>query len=182
MARIPLVGREQLSPQNVAVFDAIAQNRGHVPVPFYALLHAPAVASHVSRLGEEVRFHSALPGDLTELAILTTARTANCQYQWTHHVPLARKAGVREAAIEAIRDRRPLTALLPREAAVARFARELLDERQVSDVTFAEAHALLGTQGVVFLTALVGYYNLLAFCINGFELELEPGVQPLLPG
>jgi 4-carboxymuconolactone decarboxylase len=54
----------------------------------------------------------------------------------------------------------------PDEETVFDFASELLRNKQVSDATFERAKARLGTQGVVDMTGIVGYYTFLAMQLN----------------
>jgi 4-carboxymuconolactone decarboxylase len=179
--RIPLVERkEDLPADNRAVWDQIAESRGHVAGPFAALLHAPEVARRVGHLGAYVRFEStALTGPQRELAILATARAMDCRYEWAAHVPLARKAGVRDEAIAAIRDRRAPGGLTPEEAAVVTYVTQLLRDHRVDDGAFAAARERLGVPRLVELTASAGYYAMIACTLNAFALEPDPGADRL---
>ncbi len=56
-------------------------------------------------------------GSEGELAIIATAREKDCGDVWGAHVALARKAGTREEAIAAVRDRKDVSALAPDERA-----------------------------------------------------------------
>ena len=55
-------------------------------------------------VGEYLRFGAGLSPHLTELVILIVARRWDQDYEWGHHVPLARAAGLGEDVITAIRD------------------------------------------------------------------------------
>jgi 4-carboxymuconolactone decarboxylase len=77
---------------------------------------------------------------------------------------------VREEVIAAIAERASLAALAEDEAAIVAFGRELLGKHSVSDDTYAAAGRLFGVQGVVDLTALLGYYTMIACVLNGFEV------------
>ena len=58
-------------------------------------------------------------------------------------------------------------------------AERLLADGRVSDAVFQRARALLGEEGVVDLTGLVGYYTLLALTLNAFEVPVpEDGKVP----
>ena len=75
---------------------------------FRALLHSPKAAGYLTSLGAELRFRSALPADLMELAIIAIAREWGSDIEWTAHAALAAKAGVAAEKIEAIRTGKPL--------------------------------------------------------------------------
>jgi 4-carboxymuconolactone decarboxylase len=182
MARIPqITSKADLPADKQSIFDAITQSRGRIVGPFGILLNSPEVAGRVAHLGHYLRFDSVLPADIRELAILTTARQMDSQYEWTAHVPLALQAGVRQEAIDAVGKRTAPAGLTPDEAMVVRFGQELWQQHQVSDTTFQSVLARFGKQGITELTTLMGYYSMVACVLNTFAVPLEPNVQPLLP-
>ena len=182
MARVPYIAKEDLAPESQHIYDHIAQTRAGVPRTFGALLNSPVAANRVAALGEYLRFQSKLDPAVRELAILATARELNSQYVWTHHEPEARRAGVAESVIEALRDRRAPKGLQPKEAVFVQYAQELLRNRRVSDATFQGVAHLLGTHGTTDLTVNIGYYAMQAYLQAALEVELEPELTPLLSG
>ncbi|GBD10748.1 hypothetical protein HRbin23_00393 [bacterium HR23] len=183
MARLPYITRrEDLPPEHRGAWDAISAKRGHVARPFQVLLHSPPLATRVASIGEYARFITgALDGVTRELAILATTRYWRAQYPFTHHVHLARLAGVREEAIQAIKKGVAPRGLTPVEALPVRFAQSLLRRRQVSDALWQEALQRLGTQGVIDLTVTIGYYTLLSLWMLAVQVELEPDMATELP-
>jgi 4-carboxymuconolactone decarboxylase len=178
MPRIPAVTRESLPPDKHPIYDAIGESRGHVSGPFPVLLNSPEVASRIATLGHYLRYESILKPMIRELAILTVAREFDCQYAWTSHDSLARQAGVRDEAIAALRDRKAPQGLTEEEADIVRYGQELVRNRRVGDATFQAVINRLGQQGITELTATMGYYMLLGFALNAFEVQPE---KPLLP-
>src|SRR5262247_3047813 len=75
MARLP-DPLDTLTPEAKRVYDKITAKRGAVRGPFASLMCHPALAECVGDLGEFLRFGGTLPGDVRELAILITARSA----------------------------------------------------------------------------------------------------------
>jgi 4-carboxymuconolactone decarboxylase len=92
---------------------------------------------------------------------------------------LARKAGVREEAITAIREGKAPAGLTPGEAQVAGYASALLREHRVGDAEFKALQARFGLEGLVDLTATIGYYAMIACALNAFAIEPSPGEPPL---
>jgi 4-carboxymuconolactone decarboxylase len=178
MPRIPVVTRESLPANKQAVYDAIAESRGVVSGPFPVLLNSPEVASRIGKLGHYLRYESSLKPSIRELAILTVAREFDCQYAWTSHDSLAREAGVRDEVIAALRDRKAPEGLTDEEAAIVRYGQELVRHRRVSEPTFQAVLKQLGVQGITELTATMGYYTMLGFSLNAFDVQPE---KPLLP-
>jgi 4-carboxymuconolactone decarboxylase len=183
MTRIfEISSREDLPQDKRHIFDAIAETRGRVAGggPFGLLLNSPEVAGRTAHLGTYIRFESVLSRVASELAILTTARECDCEFEWAAHVRLAQQAGAREEAIDVIGHRHPLDRLTQEEAMIVAYGRELLGDHKVSNATFEAVRARYGDQGVTDLTATMGYYAMIACTLNSFELEPLPGA-PRLP-
>src|SRR5262245_47733040 len=103
--RFPKLTTDQMTPEQRAVAaDIAAGPRGEVRGPFVALIHNAGLAGRIQALGEQLRYRSKLPPKLLELAVLVTARRWTCQFEWFMHEKLARKAGLDEGVIVAIRD------------------------------------------------------------------------------
>jgi 4-carboxymuconolactone decarboxylase len=179
-ARVPLVEKDRATAAQQAVWDRISQSRGRVAGPFAALLHSPELARRIAETGHYVRFEGPLPQTVRELAIITVARSLDCQYEWAAHAVLARKAGVREEAITAVREGKAPAGLTAEEAQVVGYAAALLRQHRVGDVEFKALQARFGLEGLVDLTATVGYYAMIACALNAFAIDPTPG-EPGLP-
>lgn len=147
--------------------------------PFALMLHSPELMLHAQRLGEYLRYRSAIGTTLSELAILVTARFWSQDYEWDLHQPIAVRAGIRPAVTDAIRDGVRPDAMSEDEAIVYDFSTELHRDRRVTDATYARAAARFGKQGLIDLAAINGYYALLAMQMNAAEMALPPGAQRL---
>jgi len=144
----------------------IAGPRGGLLKPFVPLLRSPELMGHAQRMGEYLRFRSAIGVRLTELAILVTAHEWHQGVEWAIHAPIAEREGIAPETIAAIaRGERP-AALAADEAAVYDFCTELHRQRSVDDATWAAAIAHFGEHGVVDLIGINGYYALLAMVMN----------------
>ena len=125
MAKLPDLS--SLTPEAKAIVDKISAKRGPMRGgPYASLMHHPALAEKVADLGEFLRFHSTLPGDIRELAILVTARSVNQAYEWMAHARIARTEKLPDDVIEGIRTRGDLSALPPRYARSARVVQHVL--------------------------------------------------------
>lgn len=177
MTRIPSPSRDALTPEGQAVYDDIARSRGALRGPYGVLLHHPALAERVARLGEQLRFRSLLGGADRELAILTAGREHEAPYEWAAHEPIALREGTRPEAIAVVRDGRPTGGLAPREALIVDTVRMLLRERCLTGAQFARAEAELGRPGLLELISLAGYYGMIALLLNAYEVDLPPGAE-----
>ena len=105
MARVPYVQRDELDADGQEIYDRIRRDRNapEVGLQFRALLHSPKATGYLTSLGAQLRFQSAMPENLKELAIILVAREWNSALEWTGHAVLAARAGVSKESIEAIR-------------------------------------------------------------------------------
>ena len=162
-ARYDPLQRENLKPEHQEIWDGIAKPRkGAVPAPFQVLLTSPELCRLSGDLGAFCRFRTGLPPRLSELLILTVARYWNCEYEFTVHSVEARKAGVPEHEIEALKAGRRPVFEDPAADLVHRFATELLERRDVSEKTYADAVARFSRQTTLEMSGIIGYYTHLA--------------------
>ena len=182
MARIPLFPSDSMSEAQRAVLDKIVSGpRGRIQGPLRAGLHNPELADKWQALGALLRYGTSLPPRLSEIAILVTGRACNSPFEWYAHRLEGEKAGLEPALIEALLAQTEPPGMSPDDAAVWRYAVELNRHKSVSDATYATALERLGTKGVVELTALVGYYTMVAMTLNCHEIPLPEGVAPAFP-
>lgn len=155
--------------------EDLLNSEGGMSGPFNGWLRSPVLGDAAQRLGETVRFESALPPQLRELAILVVAAKWKAQYEWWAHERIARRERLDEQIIESIKAETVPDFSNPTEAVVYNFAHELLDEHRVSDSLYDEAVELLGEAGVVELVILLGYYTLVSMTLNVFEVPVPAG-------
>jgi 4-carboxymuconolactone decarboxylase len=180
--RLPPIPATEWSPAQRAAAQAVIDGpRGALYGPFVPLLRSPELMSCAQRMGEYLRYRSALGTRLSELAILVTARHWNQQVEWAIHAPIAAEAGVPQAVIDAIAQRRPPPAMAADEAVVVAFCRELHEHKRVSDATWQGALGLFGELGVTDLMGLNGYYAFLAMVMNGAQSAVPPSTAAPLP-
>ena len=179
--RLTALNPATLTPEQKTVYDAIAAGpRGRVQGPLAIWLHSPGLAENAQRLGAFCRFGTSLEPRLSELAILVTGRVWSAQFEWAVHKPIALKAGLSEAVVDAIRDRRTPPFEKTDERVVHDFARTLHIDRKVPQALYDEAVAVLGATGVVDLDGILGYYTLISMTINAFNVPLDAGQTPEL--
>ena len=182
MARIPAATRETVPSDQTAEFDQMIADSGSVPAfgPGSIMIHVPKAHQLATALNQYLRNDSSLPLKVLELSMLVTARENDCI--WNAHAGSARAAGVPDALVDALRDRKELPALAPDEAAVINYGQEYFRTHKVSRGAFQAGIEQFGKQGLIELTLTMGNYALLAFCINSFDAELPPGrTEPVLP-
>ena len=164
-----------MTPAQQQALDEFRRLRGTDPFgPFVALLKSPELLTRVSALGEYLRYRSALPPRLSELAILITAAHWQQQYEWDLHAPIALKAGLTQSILDALAAGRRPEGLAEDEAALYDFCRAIHAGGHPSDAVHARATQALGEQGVIDAIGICGYYAMLAMVLNVENGRLAP--------
>ncbi|WP_307726645.1 carboxymuconolactone decarboxylase family protein [uncultured Massilia sp.] len=182
MPRISLPDPDSMNPEQRAVYDAIVSGpRARLVGPLRAALHNPALADRWQKLGALLRFGTSIPARSSELAILVTARRWNSQLEWYIHAADARAAGLPQAVIDAVQVARAPAFDEAGDAAVYEYTRQLLQHGSVGDAAYRAVLERFGEAGTVELTAIVGYYSMVALTLNAHRIPLpDEGAQPPL--
>jgi 4-carboxymuconolactone decarboxylase len=151
--------------------------RGGLRGPLAMWLHRPELADRAQSFGQYCRYDSSLPPILSELGILVTARCWSAEYEWFAHKRIALEAGLNPEIADAIRLRkRPAFADKSQEI-VHDFALALHNDKRVGQDLYDKAVATLGSDAVVDLVAVLGYYSFVSMTLNVFEV-LPPADVP----
>jgi 4-carboxymuconolactone decarboxylase len=181
LSRLPFPTPETMTPAQRAVFDAVVSGpRGKLVGPLRAALLRPDLADVWQKFGAILRYDSCMPPRLTELAIIVAARRWNSQLEWQVHAEAARKGGLGEDIIEALKNGQSPAFRDPEEADIYEFARQLLETGQVREETYAAVRGRWTPVGVVELTTLIGYYTLVSMTLNAHQIPLPEGMTPPL--
>lgn len=179
MARLtPIINKDQVDPKDHAIVDAIIGSRGALQGPFSMFLHCPELAGRMAHLGAYVRFEGSLDMRVRVLAAMTVAREFEAVYVWGAQSGSARRQGVPESTIAAIRDKHT-RGLPPEDAQIVEFTKQLLQKHRADDATFKAIQTRFGNDGLIQLTGAIGYYSMLAMTVNACELEAAPGAEVL---
>ena len=146
--------------------------------PFTMFLHSPEVAGRVADLGAYVRFEGSLDMRVRVLAAMVAAREFEAMYVWGAQTGGARRLGVPEATIAAIRENHS-RGVLPEDAQIIEFTRALLRRHRVDEASFKAMQTRFGNDELIQLTTAIGYYSLLAMTVNACELEPAEGAETL---
>jgi 4-carboxymuconolactone decarboxylase len=174
--RLKLLSPGEMSPDQKQTYDeSIAGKRGRPPPPMMAWLNSPEMARHATRLGEQLRFNTLFPPNLSEIAILVTARHWTSHYEWFAHKRLALAGGLSLDVIDAIRDRRTPKFEDPKGQMIYDVARSLHEGHGLSRTLYDAAVKVLSERGIVEIIGLCGYYTMVSMTLNTFEFELPAG-------
>ena len=157
MARLPKIDPATLTDEQKPVYDRIASGpRGVVRGPLAVWLRRPGLAARAEDLGKYCRYDSSLNKQLSELAILVTARAWGSEFEWFAHKKHALDAGVSPEIVEAIRT------------------------TQTPVISDPEQRAVLGEGRLIDLIGVLGYYSLVSMTINAFDVDVPDGNSPEL--
>ncbi|HME49892.1 carboxymuconolactone decarboxylase family protein [Mycobacterium sp.] len=134
------------------------------------LVRHPKLTRAFLRFNSHLLYGSTLPPRLRELAILRMAHRRGCRYEWVHHVELAKRAGVTDDEIAAVRRGEGADEF---DRAVLSAVDELDETSQLSDATWAALSERLDERQRMDLVFTVGCYGLLAMAFNTFGVEPE---------
>lgn len=172
-ARIPLPERETMTAQQrIVLDDIVGGKRGEIVGPLRAAIHNPELADAWQKLGAVLRYKTVFDPVYSELTILITARRWNSELEWVIHRAAAEKAGLQDGIINAIREHRVPSFDDQKMALVYSFVSQLQNTGQVDDYIHGEISKVWGAVGVVELTALTGYYTMVAMTLNAHQISL----------
>ena len=146
--RMPAIPLEKMTDlQKKYAEEIIKGPRGALYGPFVPLIRSPELMDRAQRVGEYLRYKSAIGTKLSELVILITARQWTQQVEWAIHEPIAIKSGIKGEIVSAIADGRYPTGMSADEQIVYDFCTELHVNKSVSDTTYERARETLWRAG-----------------------------------
>jgi alkylhydroperoxidase family enzyme len=173
------------TPETQQIYTRIAARRHPRPlIPLdLALLHNPQIADGYNALLGAIRTATLLPQSLAELAICYIAVLNHAVYEWTAHAPLALKAGVTRAALEAVlkSDVRNEEVLNEDERLVLAWTEESTKGVEVSEDVFERVKARWGEREVVELTMVVAGYNMVSRFLVALDVTESNGKEMVMP-
>ncbi len=174
---------EQLTAEQKQLRDQIATFRKldstqSLGGPFDPFLESPVLGGILSNLGYFHRFQSSLNRRQIELVILITAAHCQAQFEWWAHEPMARKAGLDDAIIMAIKQGLPPRLTDPLEKMASEVAQALQGHQRLSTELYQRAAADFGRPGLIELISLCGYYTTVAMILNALAIPLPIGEVP----
>ncbi len=173
MSRVPLVPSDDPDAVRHGVFDSFAAE-GREPIDLYrALANVPALLVAYRSLPQHLRHAATTPRHLRELAVLRVAQLVGSAYEWSHHRPMAVKAGVTEEQIDALASWRSSDRFDADERSVLA-AVEAIHGLQLSDAQFAALQERLGRSGAMEIVVAVAQYEATARIIQALGVEVEP--------
>lgn len=173
MTRIPVLKREQMSPEQSQVFDEVKAAGGPTGGPYWAYIRFP----RLMRLAQDLSSclgQGGLSKRERQMAILAIARYWNAAYPWAAQVRAANAIGIEQHIIDAINSGGTPKLIDPRERMAYDLAVEHLSTKKLSDATFAAASKLFNEKELVSLVATIGQFSMTCLTTTAYDCTPTP--------
>jgi uncharacterized peroxidase-related enzyme len=172
--RIPLLERDQVTPELAALYDKLLSDRGVVPNMFKTVAHVPALAMGFAAFLKPLMGDGHLSALYKELIATRVAFLNKCEYCVSSHSYLARLAGGTEDQIKGIEDpeRGPFDA---KEKAGFRYADAIHPSaHEIDDAAYNSAKQHFDDNQMIELTAVAAAFEFFPRFVNALAIPTTP--------
>jgi 4-carboxymuconolactone decarboxylase len=145
---------------------------GRLIGPFNPMLQSPNTTSGFLDFIESHARSTTLDARLREVVILTVGAVWKSDYAIYAHAAVARKADLPEQAIRDLAAGGCPDQLTDQEKIAHRYAHQLTVEHRVDDALYRAAEQTFGSQGLMDLAYLLGWYYTVCALLNAFEVPV----------
>ncbi|MBU3030971.1 carboxymuconolactone decarboxylase family protein [Paracoccus marinaquae] len=141
---------------------------------YRVMAHHPDLLAAWAPLRQHVVRGRAMTDQQSEVVILRTGHNLRAPYEWAHHVSRARAVGMEDARIATLAA--ALESMAEDDRVLARAVDELMTGARLQPGTRQAVISLVGDHGLFDLMATVGFYSVLGFIVNSFDVPLDAEV------
>jgi alkylhydroperoxidase family enzyme len=174
MPRVPLADFE---PQ---LKKRLEELWGTPPNLYKALGNHPRLVAAWTEFSRTLRYDTRMPRALRELVILRGAQLMRSEYEWAHHLAMARKARVTEAKIRSLSAWKTSPEFNAREKAALALG-EAVTEGHVSEAVYSEAMRHFDDHDYVEIAAVAAFYAMAGRMLDAMGVQLEPELRNYSP-
>jgi alkylhydroperoxidase family enzyme len=174
MSRVPLADFEP------GLKKRLADLWGTPPNLYRCLANHPALVAAWTEFSKMLRHDTRTSRALRELVILRGGQLMHSEYEWAQHLPMARKAGVREAQIQNLANWKTSAEFDEREKAALELA-EAVTHGRVSDEVYARARRHFDERDYVELAAVAAFYAMVGRMLDAMGVPLDEDVRDYKP-
>jgi AhpD family alkylhydroperoxidase len=142
------------------------------------MANAPVSLPGFQKFAGSILFESEFDPKKRELAVLRVAHATKADYEWTHHVRVAKGFGATEEQVVAIATEEPVTSLDEEGNLLCRVADEISRDVRLSDDALSQILDRYGVRGAMELILCISYFNMVSRVLESTRVELEEGVSP----
>jgi 4-carboxymuconolactone decarboxylase len=192
MSTLPKLGPQDLSPEQEEFWRSVVDSprRKYMPDgppqkisgPYSVWLQFPSFGRAGAEMGEILRMN-VLPGDLREIAVFATAAWWKADYVfWGHAYAYGPEEGVDEAVIKALQTGEDPPFRTELQRLVHSAAVHLLTDGDMPRPLRDRLVEALGWPAIVHLVGIVGFYCVVGFTVNAFDVAMPEGAAPIWRG
>ncbi|SNT68901.1 carboxymuconolactone decarboxylase family protein [Paracoccus seriniphilus] len=145
---------------------------------YRTMAHHPGLLAAWAPLRQHVVRDRAMTDQQSEVVILRTGHNLGSAYEWAHHVTRGRAVGMDDARIAALAG--PLEGIDEDDRVLAAAVDELFANARLGPDTQEAVTAAIGKAGMFDLMATVGFYSVLGFIVNSFDVPVDDDVATRL--
>jgi len=168
-------------PSAAARFLETGPDAVFVPNVLTTMMHHPALTGPFLVFNRKLLERPVIGHRLREIMVLRVAWRTQSAYEWAQHTHMAADLGITQEQIEAIARPDDVSSWTPLEAELLAATDQLLARHCIDDSTWARLADEFDERQLVEITFIVGTYTCLAMAFNSFGLQLDPGLEPLVP-
>lgn len=173
--RIPLLERDQVTPEIANVYDALLKTRGVVPNMFKTLAHTPALALATAGYLKALLSDGALPGFYKELVAMRLSVLLGSDYATKAHALSARQKGATELQISAVRGDYESGPFTEAEKTGFRAAERLhRSAEEITDEFFATLKQNFSDPQIIELVATAAAFELFPRFVDALRIPITP--------
>jgi len=174
--RVPTLPEAEWDEETREMLEGLRRG-GEVYNIFATLARHPRLAKKWLVFAGHILAKSTLPRRDREILILRTGWLCDAEYEWGHHVVLARDAGLAPNEIDRIKLGHDAAGWTPHESALLSAADELHSCAFVTDATWTALAESYSTQQMMDLIFTVGQYHMVSMALNSLGVQLEEGFR-----
>jgi uncharacterized peroxidase-related enzyme len=173
--RIPLLERDQVSPELAVLYDALLQQRGVVPNMFKTIAHTPALAAGIAALLKPLLSDGALAGWYKELIATRMSVLNGSEYAISAHALSARQKGASKEQIAAVKNDFVQGPFKPAENLGLRCAEKIhRSGRDLDDASFSELRNAYNDAQIIELIATAAVFEFFPRFVDGLRIPVTP--------
>ena len=176
MARIAILDRADMNADQARVYDAAKAANSPVGGPYYAYIRLPKLFEAAQNLRATLA-SGPLSKREQQFVNLAVARHFGARYPWFAQVRASLAAGIDQATIDVINARKTPNLTDARERTCFAVAQELLNNKTLSEASYAAAEKTMGLESLVALIAATGAFSTTCMVANTFGVD-PPAENP----
>jgi alkylhydroperoxidase family enzyme len=172
--RIPMLERDQVTPEVAVIYDALLKQRGVVPNMIKTAANIPALAQGIVAFLKPIVGDGALPGWYKELIAVRICLLHEFEYGIKAHSISARQKGAHEAQINGVKDfeKGPFT---EEEKLGLRYADRLhRSPEEIDDAFYAQIKSVYNNLQIIELTAVAAAFEFFPRFIAALRIPITP--------